>query len=129
MKTREELKKEFFEEINKIKRYDLKDQEESPVELFGYRVRKGDETFTVTDYGNIYKWIIQNYVSKDEVKETYSKILETRLNMLFELENEGIADENMDAEKAILFAKRYRELENELRLLESKLLNSDKEQP
>ena len=64
----EDWEKRFDEKVNEIRRYiPFEDDDENTVFEFGYKVRRNDEFFTITDWGNI-KNTIKSLLSSQSSK-------------------------------------------------------------
>jgi len=66
----EEIKKEYWEEVNKINREVPKHT--SRIHKFGYKYKLGHIFITVTDFGNIWSFI--DSALKEQQKETFKEI-------------------------------------------------------
>lgn len=78
--THTDIDKQFDEKVNEIRYDDINVTKESPVREFGYKVLRDDEVFTITDFGNIKKFIHLIYdQAKAEQREEDAKIAEENL--------------------------------------------------
>ncbi len=63
-KSIEDVVEEFKQKVKELNTVqDWTNREEGEVYEFGYKTLKGDEIFTITDFGNIEKWLTKSLTS------------------------------------------------------------------
>lgn len=90
----ESVKERFFERVNDVRREILDAEGDSIIHEFGYKTRRGNEMFIVTDFERIFKWIEKELLEskKECMAEERAKRL-SELNSLYEHSTEFVDTE------------------------------------